>query len=230
MLPLVFGVGYFLDEHRRLLLERDLGHIRPRSRIGYHIRTTHGITDQEKQILKSLDSPLRLQYFYMYCFIVQVLLRKLQPSSHTGTVEKLLPACPEDIAFLLVLGGIGQVAKLLACATYGERRRYLQAYRTHMSPHTSKCWRRHWKDAGVVSPALLDDIPCTQIGITQLDQIWVPLIAEMMESGTRDFTDQEKTRYEELKVSKKFVNEVMGYDILRGRAADGGESDDEHET
>lgn len=35
MLPLVFGVGYFLDEHRRVVLERDLGRIRPRSHIGY---------------------------------------------------------------------------------------------------------------------------------------------------------------------------------------------------
>ncbi|CAI9636174.1 hypothetical protein GT037_001183 [Alternaria burnsii] len=235
MLPLVFGVGYFLDEHRRLLLERDLGHIRPRSRIGYHVRTTGGITNQERKILKNLDAPLRLQYFYMYCFIVQVLLRKLRPSSRTGAVEKFLrgwsnqPACSEDIAFLLILGGTGQIAKLLACPMYSDRRRYLLAYRTHMSPHTSKCWRRHWKDAGVVSPALLDDIPCTQIGITQLDQIWVPLIAHMMEPGARNFTEQERIRYEELKMSKKFINEVMGYDILRGRAADGGESDDEHE-
>jgi hypothetical protein len=235
MLPLVFGVGYFLDEHRRLLLERDLGHIRPRSRIGYHIRTTGGITNQERKILKNLDAPLRLQYFYMYCFVVQVLLRKLRPSSRTGAVEKFLrgwsnqPACLEDIAFLLILGGTGQIAKLLACPMYSDRRRYLLAYRTHMSPHTSKCWRRHWKDAGVVSPALLDDIPCTQIGITQLDQIWAPLIAHMMEPGARNFTEQERIRYEELKMSKKFINEVMGYDILRGRAADGGESDDEHE-
>ncbi|USP73428.1 hypothetical protein yc1106_00702 [Curvularia clavata] len=210
MLPLVFGVGYFLDEHRRLLLERDLGRIRPRSRIGYHVRTTAGIADQERKIVRNLDAPLRLQYFYTYCFIVQVLLRT--------------PACSEDVAFLLILGGIGRVAKLLACPTYSERRRYLAMFRKHMSPHTSKCWRRHWKDAGVVSPALLDDIPCTQIGVTQLDQIWAPLIAQMMEPGSRDFTEQERRRYEELKVSGKFINEVMGYDILQGRAADGGES------
>lgn len=235
MLPLVFGVGYFLDEHRRLLLERDLGHIRPRSRIGYHVRTTGGISSQERKILKNLDAPLRLQYFYMYCFIVQVLLRKLRPCSRAGAVEKFLrgfsnqPACSEDVAFFLILGGIGQVAKLLACPVYSERRRYLLTYRAHMSPHTSKCWRKHWKDAGVVSPALLDDIPCTQIGITQLDQVWAPLIAQMMETGARDFTEQERIRYEELKMSKKFINEVMGYDILRGRAADGGELDDEHE-
>ncbi|CAN9253936.1 unnamed protein product [Alternaria alternata] len=223
------------DEELALNPSRDLGHIRPRSRIGYHVRTTGGITNQERKILKNLDAPLRLQYFYMYCFIVQVLLRKLRPSSRTGAVEKFLrgwsnqPACSEDIAFLLILGGTGQIAKLLACPMYSDRRRYLLAYRTHMSPHTSKCWRRHWKDAGVVSPALLDDIPCTQIGITQLDQIWVPLIAHMMEPGARNFTEQERIRYDELKMSKKFINEVMGYDILRGRAADGGESDDEHE-
>ncbi|KNG52647.1 f-box domain-containing protein [Stemphylium lycopersici] len=235
MLRLVFGVGYFLDEHRRLLLERDLGHIRPRSRIGYHVRTTPGIPEQERAILKKLDAPLRLQYFYMYCFVVQVLLQKMRPSNSAGAVEKFLrgwsnqPACSEDMAFFLILGGIGRVAKLLACPTYSERRRYLLTYRTHMSPHTSKCWRRHWKDAGVVSPALLDDIPCTQIGITQLDQIWAPLMGQMMEPGTRDFTEQEKRRYEELKISKKFINEVMGYDILQGRAADGGETDDEHE-
>jgi hypothetical protein len=235
MLPLVFGVGYFLDEHRRLLLERDLGHIRPRSRIGYHVRTTGGIPTQERRILKNLDAPLRLQYFYMYCFIVQVLLRKLRPSNGNGAVEKFLrgwsnqPPCSEDTAFFLVLGGIGQVAKLLACSTYSERRRHLLAYRTHMSPHTSKCWRKHWKDAGVVSPALLDDIPCTQIGITRLDQIWAPLISQMMEPGMRDFTEAERIRYEELNMSRKFINEVMGYDILRGRAADGGVCDDDHE-
>jgi hypothetical protein len=51
-----------------------------------------------------------------------------------------------------------------------------------------------------------------------------------METGARDFTEQERIRYEELKMSKKFINEVMGYDILRGRAADGGELDDEQEA
>ncbi|CAO2656069.1 Nn.00g048720.m01.CDS01 [Neocucurbitaria sp. VM-36] len=235
MMPLVFGVGYFLDEHRRLLLDRDLGRIRPRSHIGYLICTTAGITSQERKIMKKLDPPLRLQYFYMYCFIVQVLRWKLRPSSHTGTMEKMLrgwtsqPPCAEDIAFFLILGGIGQIAKLLACPTYSERRRHLHAYRTHLSPHTSRCWRRHWRDIGVISPALLDDIPCARIGITQLDQIWVPLIAQMMEPGRRDFTEQEQLRYEELMVSKKFINEIMGYDILRGRTVDGGDSDDDDE-
>jgi hypothetical protein len=62
MMPLVFGVGFFLDEHRRLILERDLGQIRSRSHIGYHVCTTNGITDQERDIMKRLDRPLRLQY------------------------------------------------------------------------------------------------------------------------------------------------------------------------
>jgi hypothetical protein len=233
MMPLVFGVGFFLDEHRRLLLERDLGRIRPRSHIGYNVCTTSGITDQEMQIMRKLDPPLRLQYFYMYCFILQVLMRKLRPSSHTGPVEKFLrgwlsqPACPEDIAFFLVLGGIGQIAKLLARPSYSERRRYLHAFRTHMSPHTSKCWRRHWRDIGVVSPALLDDLPCTKIGITQLDQIWRPLIAQMMRPESREFSEQEKMCYEDLTMSNKFINEIMGYDILQGRHPDGEDSDNE---
>ncbi|KAH7085538.1 hypothetical protein BKA63DRAFT_499805 [Paraphoma chrysanthemicola] len=235
MMPLVFGVGFFLDEHRRFLLERDLGRIRPRSHIGYNVCTTSGITREEVAIMKKLDPPLRLQYFYMYCFIVQVLMRKLRPSSRTGPMERLRgwlsqPACHEDIAFFLILGSIGQVAKLLARPTYSERRRYLHAFRSHMSPHTSKCWRRHWRDIGVVSPALLDDLPCTKIGITQLDQIWRPLIAQMMRPGSREFTEEERRRYEELAVSNKFINEVMGYDILQGRPVDGGDSDNEHEV
>jgi hypothetical protein len=82
----------------------------------------------------------------------------------------------------------------------------------------------------VVSPALLDDLPCTKIGITQLDQIWRPLIAQMMRPGSRDFTEEQRRRYEELVVSNKFVNEIMGYDILQGRPADGGDSDTEHDT
>jgi hypothetical protein len=118
------------------------------------------------------------------------------------------------------LGGIGQIAKLLACPTYTDRRRYLHAYITHLSPHASKCWRAHWKDIGVVSPALLDDIPCTSIGITQLDQIWEPGIAEMMKPESRVFTASEKLRYEELQMSKKYINEIMGYDILRVSAAE----------
>lgn len=70
----------------------------------------------------------------------------------------------EDIAFLVVLGGLGQMAKLCAGSTYNERRRDLQAYITHLSPHTSECWRRHGRKIGVFSPALLDDVPCARIG------------------------------------------------------------------
>lgn len=235
LLPLAFGVGYFLDEHRRVLLERDLGRIRPRSHIGYDICSTDGITNQERKIMSKLDRPLWLQYFYTYCFIVQVLQRSLRPSVRTGKVERLLrgwsshAACAEDIAFLLVLGGIGQIAKLLACPTYGERRRYLHAYITHLSPHASKCWRRHWRDIGVVSPALLDDIPCARIGITQLEDIWGPLVAQMMAPEERTFTEQQRERYEELNMSRKYINEVVGYDILHGRTLEGHDSDLEDE-
>ena len=233
MIPLVFGVGYFLEEHRRAILERDLGRIRPRSHIGYDICTTPGITNEERAISKRLDPPLRLQYFYMYCFIVQVLARKLRPPTYAGSIEKFLrgwsghPACSEDIAFVLVLGGIGQVAKLLACQNYSERRRLLHTFITRMSPHESVNWRGHWRDIGVISPALLDDIPCASIGITQLDQIWEPLMTEMMRPESREFTEHQMARYEEVKASKKFINELMGYDILRGRPADGDDSEAE---
>ncbi|KAH6637463.1 hypothetical protein C7974DRAFT_432378 [Boeremia exigua] len=235
MLPLVFGVGYFLEEHRRAVLDRDLGQIRPRSHIGYDICTTGSMTIQDMETMKKMDAPLRLQYFYMYCFILQVLKRKLRPAGRTRTVGKFLrgwssyPACSEDIAFFLILGGIGQVAKLLACPTYTDRRRHLHAHITHLSPHASKCWRAHWKDVGVVSPALLDDIPCTSVGITQLDQIWEPGIAELMKPESRAFTAAEKARYEELRGSKKYINEIMGYDILRVSAPECLDIDDEVE-
>ncbi|KAF2000412.1 hypothetical protein P154DRAFT_522603 [Amniculicola lignicola CBS 123094] len=231
MLSMVFTVGYFLEEHRRVILERDLGRIRPRSCIGYDICTTPGIIEQEREIVKGLDPPLRLQYFYMYCFMVQVLTRKLRPPTYAGKVEKLVrgwtrqPVCSEDIAFVLVLGGISQVAKLLACKNYSERRRLLHTFITRLSPHESVNWRSHWRDLGVTSRALLDDIPCTSIGITQLDQIWEPVIAEMMRPESRDLTEHQKARYEEVRASKKYINELMGYDVLRGRPADGDNDD-----
>ncbi|KAJ4291168.1 hypothetical protein N0V90_010366 [Kalmusia sp. IMI 367209] len=233
MIPLVFGVGYFLEEHRRILLERDLGRIRPRSHIGYDICTTPGITSQERDILKKLDRPLRLQFFYMYCFILQVLMRKLRPPTYAGSVEKVFrgwhgkPACVEDIAFVLILGGVGAVAKLLACQNYSERRRLLHAFITRLSPHENVNWRKHWRDLGVTSHALLDDIPCSSIGITQLDQIWTPLIVEGMSAQSMEFTQHDRDRYEEVRVSRNFLNELMGYDILRGRPADADDSDDE---
>jgi hypothetical protein len=233
MIPLVFAVGYFLEEHRRVVLERDLGRIRPRWHIGYDICTTPGITNEERVVFKRLDQPLRLQYFYMYMFIVQVLMRKLRPPTYAGSFEKMMRGwtgqapCNEDIAFVLVLGGIGQVAKLLACKNYSERRRLLHTFITRLSPHESATWRSHWRDLGVTSPALLDDIPCASIGITQFDQIWLPLITDMMRPESREFTELQKTQYEEVMVSKKYINELMGYDILRGRPADGDDSDDD---
>ncbi|PSN62795.1 hypothetical protein BS50DRAFT_577691 [Corynespora cassiicola Philippines] len=234
MIPLVFGVGYFLEEHRRTILERDLGRIRPRTHIGYDICTTPGMTGAERRILQRLDPPLRLQFFYMYCFVLQVLTRKLRPPTYAaGPVERYVrgwscqPACDEDIAFVLLLGGIGQVAKLLACPNYSDRRRLLHTFIMRLSPHQSVSWRRHWRDVGVSSPALLDDIPCTSIGITQLDQIWEPLVADMMMPGSRDFTESQKLKHAEVMASKKFINELMGYDILRGRPLDDGADDDE---
>jgi hypothetical protein len=231
MIPLVFAVGYFLEEHRRVILERDLGRIRPRHHIGYDICTTPGITEEERAIFKRLDQPLRLQYFYMYCFIVQVLTRKLRPPTYAGSLEKFVrgwtrqPACNEDIAFVLVLGGISQVAKLLSCSNYSDRRRHLHTFITRLSPHESVAWRSHWRDVGVISPALLDDLPCASIGITQLDQIWEPLIKDMMRPESREFTEHQKREFLEVRASKKYVNELMGYDILRGRPAEGDDSD-----
>ncbi|KAF2011715.1 hypothetical protein BU24DRAFT_426802 [Aaosphaeria arxii CBS 175.79] len=241
LIPLVFAVGYFLEEHRRVILERDLGRIRPRYHIGYDICSAPGIMAEERAIFRNLDQPLRLQYFYMYCFILQVLTRKLQPPApamHAGERKKRLlargcwtgqPACDEDIAFVLVLGGINQVAKLLACRNYSERRRLLHSFITRLSPHESSAWRSHWRDLGVYSPALLDDIPCSSIGITQLDQIWQPLVTEMMRPESREFTEHQKAQYGEVRASKKYINELMGYDILRGRSAFGGDESDGEE-
>ncbi|KAF2707380.1 hypothetical protein K504DRAFT_458815 [Pleomassaria siparia CBS 279.74] len=238
MIPLVFGVGYFLEEHRRVILERDLGRIQYYrvQNVGFDICTTSAITNDERAIVKRLDPPLRLQFFYMYRFIVQVLSRKLRPPTYAGSLEKFLrgwsgqAADSEDIAFVLVLGGIGQIAKLLACPNYSQRRRLLHTFITRLSPHESVGWRAHWRDVGVLSPALLDDIPCASIGITQLDQIWQPMMEDMMRPDCREFTEQQKERYHEVMLSKKFINELMGYDVLRGQQADGDDSDDEEEA
>jgi hypothetical protein len=229
LLPLVFAVGYFLEEHRRVILDRDLGRIRPRCHVGYDICTTSGITDEESDIFKRLDQPLRLQYFFCYCFIVQVLMRKLRTPS--CPVEKFVrgwagqPVCNEDIAFVLVLGGINQVWKLLACGSYSERTRLLHTFITRLSPHESVAWRSYWRELGVSSPALLDDIPCASIGVTQLDQIFEPLIRKLMKPESREFTEYQKRRYEEVRITKKYINELMGYDILRVRSVEGDDSE-----
>ncbi|KAF2747552.1 hypothetical protein M011DRAFT_402391 [Sporormia fimetaria CBS 119925] len=233
MLPLAFVVGHFLEEHRRVILERDLGRIRPRYHVGYDICTTPGITDEEMAIFRRLDHSLRLQYYYMYCFMVQVLVRKLKRPTCASSIGKFVrswaghPVCDEDIAFVLVLGGINHVSKLLACRTYSERRRLLHTFITRLSPHESAAWRRHWRDLGVCSPALLDDIPCASIGITQLEQIFEPMMARMMAPDSREFTEQQKMRYEEVRRSKHYFQELMGYDILSGQAADGDNSEAE---
>jgi hypothetical protein len=121
------------------------------------------------------------------------------------------------------------VAKLLACSNYSERRRLLQTFITRLSPHESIAWRRHWKDLGVTSHALLDDIPCASIGITQLDQIWEPLMEQLMRPESREFTAQQKLQFEEVRASKKYINELMGYDILRGHPAGGDDSEAEED-
>ena len=72
----------------------------------------------------------------------------------------------------------------------------------------------------MTSPALLDDIPCASIGITRLDQIWTPMMERLMEPDSRDFTEQDKLNFHEVTASKKYINELMGYDILRGRPMD----------
>ncbi|KAF2175039.1 hypothetical protein K469DRAFT_703360 [Zopfia rhizophila CBS 207.26] len=233
MIPLVFAVGYFLEQHRRVVLERDLGQAHFRSDIGYDIRTTPAIMGEERLIMKRLDPCLRLHYFFTYLFIVQVLTRKLRPPTCAGSVKKFVrgwnahPACSEDIAFVLVLGGIGQVAKLLACENYSERQQLLHSFISGLSPYESTGWRNRWRELAVTSPALLDDIPCTSIGITQLDAIWEPLMAELMKPGCREFSEAQKTRYAEVKASRKYINELMGYDILRGRLAEGDDSEAE---
>jgi hypothetical protein len=79
-----------------------------------------------------------------------------------------------------------------------------------------------------VSPALLDDIPCASIGVTRLEEIFVPLVEGLMKEDRGEFTECQKRRFEEVRRSKKYVNEIMGYDVLRGRAMDG-EDDDEGE-
>ena len=232
MLPLVFAVGYYLEEHRRILLERDLGRDQSSAHVCYDIRITPAITDEERAIFRRLDPPMRLQYFYMYCFIVQVLTLKLRPPQSAGTVEKFVrgwtaePACPEDIAFALVLGGVSQVGKLLACKSYGERRKCLYSFITKLAPYETTGWKDHWENLGIECTAFsLDDIPTASIGITQLDEILVPLMESFLKS--REYTEAQRVRYAEVKTEKKFVNELMGYDVWRLRERTAGEEEEE---
>lgn len=234
MLPLVFTVGYILEEHRRIVLERDLGTKRSPDHPCYDVRITPAITEEEREIIRRLDPPMRLQYFYMYCFMVQVLTSKLRPPKCAGAVEKFVrgwtsePACSEDIAFALVLGGISQVGKLLASKNYSERRKHLHSFITRLAPYETAGWKEHWRNLGIDCTALsLDDIPTASIGITQLDEILVPLMESSLES--REYTEAQRERYAELKMEKKFINELMGYDIWRHRGRPANEEDSENE-
>ncbi|OCK90907.1 uncharacterized protein K441DRAFT_689152 [Cenococcum geophilum 1.58] len=234
MIPLVFAVGYFLDEHRRVILERDLKI--GKKGAGYDFQPGPAITKEEKKIIERYDPRLRLPYFYMYSFILQVLTRKLRPPTYAGSVERFVrgwntaPATSDEIAFALVLGGVDQVAKLLACKKYYERRRVLDEFIKGLSPKDHVCWKENWKVLDVESPAIsLDSVPWACICVTKLDLIWEPVIMELMSPRSKTYTKAEKARFTEVKASRGFVSELMGYDILRGRPDNGGDSEAEAE-
>ncbi|OCK84905.1 hypothetical protein K432DRAFT_422219 [Lepidopterella palustris CBS 459.81] len=222
MIPLVFAVDYFLDEHRRVVLKRDVNV----GQLGTGYGICHGpaITEEEKGIIGKYDPQMRLQYFYMYCFILQVLKRKLRPPTYVGSVEKIArgwvatPASSEDIAFVLVMGGVDQVAKLLACKNYNDRRKALDSFIKSFSPIENASWREVWNDLDVESAKItLEDIPRACIGVTKLEFIWESLMMELMAPKSSAYTEAEKAKFAEVRGWKRFVNELMGYDVLRGR-------------
>jgi hypothetical protein len=234
MIPLVFAVGYFLDEHRRVILERDLEI--GKKGAGYDFQPGPAITKEEKKIIERYDPRLRLPYFYMYSFILQVLTRKLRPPTYAGSMERFVrgwntaPATSEEIAFALVLGGVDQVAKLLTCKKYYERRRALDEFIKSLSPKDHVCWKENWKVLDVESPAIsLDSAPWACICVTKLDLIWEPVMMELMSPRSKTYTKAEKARFTEVKASRGFVSELMGYDILRGRPDNGDDSEAEAE-
>ncbi|OCL09168.1 hypothetical protein AOQ84DRAFT_291777 [Glonium stellatum] len=234
MIPLVFAVGYFLEEHRRVVLGRDL-EIGKRD-ASYGLGLGPAITKEEKKIMERYDPQLRLPYFYMYCFILQVLTRKLRPPTYAGSVERFVrgwnavPATSEEIAFVLVLGGIDQVAKLLACKKYQERRRALDEFIKSLSPKDHVYWKKNWKALDVESPTTsLHNVPWACIRITKLDLIWEPVVTQLMSPRSKAYTKAEKARFAEVKASRGFVSELMGYDVLRGRPDNGDDSEAEAE-
>lgn len=88
----------------------------------------------EKRIIDSYNPKQLLQVHQMYKLLLAAFVRKLRPPSYAGRLERSLrgwsktPASQDDIAKVLLLGGIREVKRIIEVKTYAARRTALDEF------------------------------------------------------------------------------------------------------
>ncbi len=91
-------------------------------------------------IIGSYDPKQLLQVHQMYQLILAAFVRKLRPPSYAGRFERTLrgwskaPATQTDIAKVLLLGGLGEVERIIKHKTYAARRTALDEFIEGLPP------------------------------------------------------------------------------------------------
>ncbi|KAJ9666521.1 hypothetical protein H2201_003444 [Coniosporium apollinis] len=219
--PLLFTIGHFLEEYRKLLLQKCVAE--SEAKHGFRIYTCSDVEylkPLQKEILTKYDPRHVLECHRMCYFLFQAFEQKLRPPSYASPVEKLMrgwigkPASPEEIGIVLVLGGLGQVEKIWSQSSYNERRKAQIAFVKSLSPYETTEWRENWTKLCVESPLIpLDRISVTQIAIPIPQDIWRAAAQEILIA--ENLMEEDEAAEDPAFGLRDFISGLVGFDTRR---------------
>lgn len=233
MVPLLFMLGRFLEQHRKAMLVRCLG--REGEDRPFELASGRGIVDFEKKILGDYfprptsgdeeldtlfveadqstdDRKTLVDLYYMHCFLKQVLTRHLRPPTYAGHVERVVrgwtlrPASQHEVAIVLSLGGTELILEILERKAYNDRRRVAEDFVRSLYCKANPSWRQSWEqlDTGI-SPAMLERLPRRAVEVPEARLILEQAAVEMI-------LEQELETEEQLQAVKStgtYVRQLM---------------------
>lgn len=219
--PLLFTIGHFLKEYRKLLLQKCVAESDPKH--GFRLYTCSNmeyLKPLQEGILTKYDPRHVLECHRMCYFLFQAFEQKLRPPSYASPVEKLMrgwigkPASPEEIGTVLLLGGLGQVEKIWSQSSYNERRKAQVAFVKSVSPYETTKWRENWTKLCVESPLIpLDRISVTQIAIPLPQDIWRAAAQDVLMA--ENLIEEDEAAEDPALGLRDFISGLVGFDTRR---------------
>lgn len=183
--PLVFTLGHFFENYRRMILTRALKNCN--SDRDFEI-STGGSTLWEDQlfIMETYSPELVLDCYHVYGFLLQMLECELRPTKLQRAIRNLKGqngemCCTPEVEILLMLGGMEQVYRVLKGKSYGRRRDTLDSFIDGLNPTTNVNWRTQWQNLHVESGDIsLDKIGNLRLRLPALHLVWVPCALKLL--------------------------------------------------
>jgi hypothetical protein len=237
MIPLIYTLAHFLEEFRLTFIHRAMSRAYPHPSFKIYSGGA-ALWDEQEAVMDRYDPMLLLDCYHVYGFLLQAIEHLVRPTRKQRLKRRLTRQPPwnidtQEIANLLVLGGMDQVYGVLRIWRRSKRQAALTNFTKGLDPAADSEWQRNWSRLGIQSRSFRPHlaVPNLRLAMPALHLIWVPCALTLM-LGKQVIESIDYDTDASAQSVSEFVSLLVGYDVTVHSTPpeNEGEEDDDHDT